>query len=76
MDTFHHILDRIDRRLEGLKTKHLTLAGRIVLAKAVISATSFYSMQSALLPETLCDNIDKKVRNFVWGVLKMKGNYT
>ena len=65
MDTFHHILDRIEGRLEGWKTKHLTLAGRTVLAKAVISATPFYSMQFTLLPKTLCDNIDKKVRNFI-----------
>ena len=30
---FQHLLDRIDERLEGWKSKYLTLAGRIILAK-------------------------------------------
>ena len=69
MDTFHHILYRIEGRLEGWKTNP-SLRQAELLAKAIISATPFYSMQSALLPKMLCDNIDKKVRNFIWGSSK------
>ena len=66
-ENFHHILESIDGRLKGWKTKYLTLTRRITLAKLVLMTTPSYLVQSAFLPKTLCDNIDKKVRNFIWG---------
>ena len=67
LGTFQHLLDQIEGRLEGWKSKHLTLVGRIILAKFVLTATPSYSMQSTLLPVSLCNNIDKRERNFLWG---------
>ena len=67
LGTFQHFLDRIEGRLEGWKSKYLTLAGRIILAKSVLMAASSFSMQSTLLPVSLCNSIDKRVRNFLWG---------
>ena len=66
MGLFQHLLNRIDNRLAGWKTKQFTLASRIVLANSTIMATPIYSMQSTLLPVALCNNIDKKVRSFIW----------
>ena len=67
LGTFQHLLDQIEGRLEGWKSKNLTLVVRIILAKFVLTATPSYSMQSTLLPVSLCNNIDKRVRNFLWG---------
>ena len=66
-DTFKHICEKIDRRLGGWKTEYLSLAGRITLAKSTLTTIANYSMQTAKLPRSLCDDVDKRVRKFVWG---------
>lgn len=63
---FALLIERIDARLEGWKTKFLSFAGRQVLAKSIISSIPYYAMQSTLLPEGICDLIDRKIRSFVW----------
>lgn len=64
-ETYAHLCEKIDRRLSGWKSKFLSLAGRITLAKSTISTIANYSMQTAKIPRTTCDNIDKKVRRFI-----------
>lgn len=64
---FNPMLTRIDARLEGWRAKYLSLAGKITLAQSVLTTIPFYTMQSTLLPVGVCDIIDKKVRNFIWG---------
>ena len=54
-------------RLEGWKTKYLSMAGRHVLAQSVLTSIPLYSMQSALLSITFCNRVDKLVRQFLWG---------
>lgn len=66
-ETFRHICEKIDRRLSGWKTKYLSLAGRITLTKSTLSTISYFSMQTAKLPRSTCDEIDKKARRFIWG---------
>lgn len=66
-DTFAHLCEKVDRRLAGWKTKYLSLAGRITLAKSTISSMAYYSMQMAKIPRTICEEIDKKTRRFIWG---------
>lgn len=53
--------------MAGWKTKYLSLTGRITLAKSTISTMSSYAMQTAKLPKTVCDDIDKRTRKFVLG---------
>ena len=65
--TYAHLCEKIDRRLTGWKSKYLSLAGRITLAKSTLSTIANYSMQTAKIPRTTCDAIDKKIRRFVWG---------
>lgn len=65
--TFSHLCEKIDRRLSGWKTKYLSLAGRITLANTTVASLGFYSMQTAKIPRTVCDEMDKKVRRFIWG---------
>ena len=46
---------------------YLTLAGKIILATSILTTIPIYSMKSTLLHVALCNNIDQKVRNFIWG---------
>ncbi|KAL2899374.1 hypothetical protein RDABS01_024456 [Bienertia sinuspersici] len=66
-DTFKHLCEKVDRRLAGWKSKYLSLAGRITLAKSTISSLANYSMQTAKIPHTICDDLDKRTKRFVWG---------
>ena len=43
------------------------MAGKTILAKAILTSTPVYTLQSTLLPMTLCSNIDKKIRQFIEG---------
>lgn len=74
-DTFAHLCDKVDRRLAGWKTKHLSLAGRITLAKSTMSSMAYYSMQTAKIPRSLCDELDKKTRRFIWGGTEEKNQF-
>ncbi|CAN1191033.1 Putative ribonuclease H protein At1g65750 [Linum perenne] len=65
--TYNFILDRLDNRLAGWKADNLSLAERVTLASSVLNSIPSYIMQTAFLPVYLCDHIDKKIRNFIWG---------
>ncbi|CAN1172289.1 Putative ribonuclease H protein At1g65750 [Linum perenne] len=65
--TYDYLLDRLDSRLAGWKAENLSLAGRVSLASSVLNSLSCYVMQTAFLPVSLCDKIDRKICNFIWG---------
>ncbi|CAN1155661.1 Putative ribonuclease H protein At1g65750 [Linum perenne] len=65
--TYQGILDRIDSKLAGWKIKSLSLAGRVTMAQAVLAAIPTYAMQTSVLPVQTCEDIDRRIHNFVWG---------
>ena len=64
---FHHILDQVGRKIAGWKGKILSTAGREILIKVVAQATPMYMMNCFKLPESLCNELNMKMRNFWWG---------
>ncbi|XP_074266442.1 uncharacterized protein LOC141589715 [Silene latifolia] len=66
-ETFAHLEEKFNRRLAGWQTKHLSLAGRNTLIQSTLSTMANYSMQTAKIPRSICDNLDKKTRRFLWG---------
>ncbi|CAN1152714.1 Putative ribonuclease H protein At1g65750, partial [Linum perenne] len=65
--TYNYILDRLDDKLVGWKAENLSLAGRVTLASSVLNSIPSYVMQTVFLPVTLYDQIDRLIRNFIWG---------
>ncbi|CAL1397558.1 unnamed protein product [Linum trigynum] len=65
--TYRFILEKIDNKLTAWKARTLSLAGRVTLALAVLNAIPNYAMQTSPLPAAVCDEIDRKIRMFVWG---------
>ncbi|CAN1169819.1 Putative ribonuclease H protein At1g65750 [Linum perenne] len=57
----------MDSKLAGWKGRTLSLAGRVTLAQSVLAAIPVYAMQTSLLLVDTCKEIDKRIRNFVWG---------
>ena len=64
--TYQTILDKVDKRLIGWNAAHLSLAGRITLAHSVLQAMPIYTMQTTLLPASVCGKIEKSCRRFIW----------
>lgn len=64
--TYSYIIEKMPQRLANWKAKILSLAGRITLCKSVLAMVPLYPMQSALLPESICNEIERIFRRFIW----------
>lgn len=67
---FQFVIDKVSRRLSTWKPTNLSLARRVTLTKSVLQALLSYVMQTALLPCSVCDEVDKLCSSFVWGGLR------
>ncbi|XP_057451938.1 uncharacterized protein LOC130743727 [Lotus japonicus] len=65
--SYQYILDRTQTRLSSWRSQMLNFAGRVTLTKSVIAALRTYSMQTCLLPKTVCGKLEKIQRDFIWG---------
>lgn len=64
---YQYLVDKISKKLSGWKTKTLSIAGRATLAQTSLVSIPFYTMHTTRLPRAICDEVDKKVRGFLWG---------
>ncbi|GAU36899.1 hypothetical protein TSUD_220680 [Trifolium subterraneum] len=64
---FSHIIGKIQNCLSGWKHQCLSLTGRLTLCKSVINSIPYFHMQYAKIPKTLCDEMEKIQRGFLWG---------
>lgn len=65
--TYSDLVDKVQNRLAGWKSKTLSMAGRLTLIQAVTASIPVYAMQTAKLPASTCDTLDKLNRDFLWG---------
>lgn len=66
MELWHSLIDSSVNQLEGWKRKWLTLAGRLMLLKSVLSALPIYSMMALKIPEKVIRCINRGMRKFLW----------
>lgn len=66
-EAFGFIRNRLQGKLQAWKQNHLSLAGKMVLIKAVAFAIPTYPMNCFKLPVTLCREFDSLIANFWWG---------
>ncbi|KAF3452162.1 hypothetical protein FNV43_RR08260 [Rhamnella rubrinervis] len=71
--TYADFLEKVQGRLSGWKAKLLNMAGRETLIQSTTFALPMYTMQTALLPQKVCDELDRMNRNFLWGSTDEKG---
>ncbi|XP_074314304.1 uncharacterized protein LOC141649515 [Silene latifolia] len=62
---FDFISQKVYKCLSGWQSKNLSLAGKVTLAQSTLSSILSYAMQTAKLPRSLCDDLDKKTRRFI-----------
>ncbi|CAI9113041.1 OLC1v1013568C1 [Oldenlandia corymbosa var. corymbosa] len=65
--TYGSILDKARKRLSGWAASTLSFARRVTLAQSVLTTLPYYAIQSSLLPVSLCDEMEKLCRRFIWG---------
>ena len=66
-NAFNFVIERIQNKLAGWRSKLLSKAGKLILVKAAASPIADYSMQCHALPIKVCNAVDKLIRNFLWG---------
>lgn len=64
---FQEIVSKMSARLSGWKKRTLQQVGRNVLIQSVALSIPLYVMQTYLLPQSICNELDKLVRDFWWG---------
>ena len=60
----------------GWKEKLLFIGGREVLIKAVAQVVPMYTMICFLLPKTMCNDLERMMRNFWWGQRNQESKMT
>ena len=64
---FHFVVERVQAKLAGWKSKCHSPAGRLVLIKATVSSIPEYNMQCYKIPAKVCEDVNKLTRDFLWG---------
>jgi hypothetical protein len=63
---FAEVYDRVNTKLASWKSRLLKKPSRVVLANSVLSSLPSYHMQVYWLPQSVCDDLDKRIRRFIW----------
>lgn len=66
-DSYKDIVQRMSSKLAGWKSSCLSMARRVTLAHSVLGAMSYYHMQYARLPISVCRDMERMQREFFWG---------
>ncbi|XP_061342523.1 uncharacterized protein LOC133288720 [Gastrolobium bilobum] len=66
-NSLNYVVERVHNRLSSWSQASLSLAGRITLAKAVLEALPAYIMQTTDVPISICKEVEKLTRGFIWG---------
>lgn len=64
---YQYLVDRINGKFAGWKSKVMSMAGRATLVQSSLSSMSYYAMQKTKLPRSTCGNIDRISRHFLSG---------
>lgn len=66
-EAFGFISDKIQGKLQAWCNKQLSKAGKLTLVKSSAQTTPNFWMSLFLLPDSLCEEIERKMNAFYWG---------
>jgi hypothetical protein len=64
---FQNIIEKVKSKVEGWRAKSLSQAGRLVFIKSAAASIPSYAISTFLLPKSICSQLDKVFKNFLWG---------
>lgn len=65
--TFDFLVNKIRQKLSGWQVKKLSVASRITLVRSVLLAILNYFMYTIHIPISVCNEIERVAKNFIWG---------
>lgn len=72
---WHHILEKIKKRMENWTFRALNIAARVVLLKATLQAIPIYSLSVVNSPKGICNKLVEMYRKFLWGGPKQENKW-
>lgn len=66
IDIWKGLLDGCKAKMEGWKSKWLSLVGRILMLKLVVAAMPIFPMACFKLPGSIIKSMQQKMRKFLW----------
>ena len=64
---FEFLVEQLDSKLVGWKSRTLSKAKRAILINFVALSLPLYTMQSTKIPLSVCSKLDSRIRSFWWG---------
>ncbi|KAL5549993.1 hypothetical protein UlMin_000169 [Ulmus minor] len=71
---FDYLIEQLDSKLAGWKSRTLSKAKRLVLVQSIALAMPIYTMQIVKIPASICSKLDSRIRSFWWGISPNGGN--
>lgn len=62
---YNELVEKMEKRLSGWTTSHISLAGHITLTQSILQAIPIYVMQIVMLLDGVRDRIDRACRRFI-----------
>ncbi|CAL1352894.1 unnamed protein product [Linum trigynum] len=72
---WNNIMLRFQSRLDGWRSKFLSLGGRIILCKSSMSSQPLYQFSLVRAPKTVIHKMEKMQRNFIWSGTQDKSKF-
>lgn len=69
---YAELISRFNKRLSGWKSRCLSMAGKIMLAKSVLQSFPVFQMRTMKLPKSVTKGMNKITRDFVWGCAQQR----
>lgn len=61
---FSFLVDRVDQKLQSWSTQAISRAGKVILLKTAAQSIPNFWMNLLLIPNEICDRIEKKMNAF------------
>ncbi|KAJ4755660.1 RNA-directed DNA polymerase (reverse transcriptase)-related family protein [Rhynchospora pubera] len=66
-EIYQQLIEKLENKLAGWKSKLLSRAGRLTLVSSVLTSVPIFFMSAFMLPSWVLKAIDKLRRTFLWG---------
>ena len=72
---FKFLVERVESKLEGWRSKSLSWASRSTLINSIVQAIPNYAMSTFNVPNNVCNKLDSLSRRFWWKPKKSEGKF-
>ncbi|GJT12741.1 RNA-directed DNA polymerase, eukaryota, reverse transcriptase zinc-binding domain protein [Tanacetum coccineum] len=67
------LIENVKKRIDHWRNKYLSFAGRLQLIDSILSSLNVFWASIFILPQGMCEDIDKILKNFLWRNDEKKG---